>query len=160
MGTPYDYSAQGAFGHHYGAGAESRETIIDNEQLRLLRIGYFISAGQTAVFIPFGLLYAVMGVVLPHLPAGSGSPPPPALMSWLFGIFGAVITAVAAVATLLKVLTAIRLKQRRSRVLCMVTAGLSCLEIPYGTALGLMTLIVLGRASVKRQFEEAQRVQG
>ena len=45
-----------------GYGPPSPQTIIDDEHLRLLRIGYFISAGQTAIFIPFGLLYAVMGL--------------------------------------------------------------------------------------------------
>lgn len=133
-------------------GAEHPGKLIDDEHLRLLRIGYFISAGQTAFFIPFGLLYAGMGVLFSHLPTG-GAPPPPAMMSWIFGVFGATFAGLATLAATLKLLTAIRLKQRRSRVLCLVTAGLSCLEIPYGTALGIMTFIVLGRPSVQRQFE-------
>jgi hypothetical protein len=164
MGNPSDYT--GAAGHGppfpgpqapfpgaplpYGGGP-SREAIIDDEHLRLLRIGYFVSAGQTAVFIPLGLFYAAMGVLIPRLP-GAGAPPPP-FMSLFFGIFGTVITGIAVVATGLKLFTAIRLKERRSRTLCMITAALTCLEIPYGTALGIMTLVVLGRASVQREFE-------
>jgi hypothetical protein len=35
----------------------------------------------------------------------------------------------------------------------MVVAGLSCLEFPYGTALGVFTFIALSRASVVRLFE-------
>ena len=136
-----------------GYGQPSPQTIIDNEHLRLLRIGYFISAGQTAIFIPFGLLYAVMGLAVPHLTSGSAGATPP-FMSLIFGIVGTVMTGLATLATALKLLTAIRLKQRRSRVLCMITAGLSCIEIPYGMALGLMTLSVLGRASVRRQFKQ------
>jgi hypothetical protein len=130
---------------------ETAQQIIDNEQLRLLRIGYFISAGQTAIFIPFGLLYAGMGVMVSQLPT-SGSPPPPAFV-WFMGLFGAVFAGLAALAATLKLLTAIRLKERRSRVLCLVAAGLSCVEIPYGTVLGIWTFMVLGRASVQRQFE-------
>jgi hypothetical protein len=34
----------------------------------------------------------------------------------------------------------------------MVIAALGCLEIPYGTALGILTLMVLGRPSVVKQF--------
>jgi hypothetical protein len=131
---------------------ESPEDIIDKEHLRLLRIGYFISAAQTALFIPFGLLYAGMGVLVAHLPGGSGSPPPP-FMSWVFGIIGAVFAGFATLAAVLKFLTAIRLKERRSRMLCMITAGLSCLEIPYGTALGVMTFVVLSRPRVREEFE-------
>lgn len=133
-------------------GAETAQDLIDNEHLRLLRIGFFISAGQTALFIPFGLLYAGMGLMFSHLPTGA-SAPPPALMSWFMGLFGAAFAGIAAVAATLKLLTAIRLKQRRSRVMCLIAAGLSCMEMPYGTVLGIWTFMVLGRASVRRQFE-------
>ena len=131
--------------------AETAQQIIDNEHLRLLRIGYFVSAAQTAIFIPFGLLYAGMGVMFSQLPT-SGAPPP-AAFAWFMGLFGAVFAGLATIAAALKLLTAVRLKERRSRVLCLITAGLSCVEIPYGTVLGIWTFMVLGRASVQRQFE-------
>jgi hypothetical protein len=131
---------------------ETAQDIVDSEHLRLLRIGYFISAGQTAIFVPFGLLYAGMGLMFSQLPTG-GAPPPPAMVSWAFGIFGAFFAGFAAAAATLKLLTAICLKRRRSRVLCLITAAISCFEVPYGTTLGIWTFMVLGRASVRRQFE-------
>ena len=140
--------------------SESPQQIIDSEHLRLLRIGYFISAAQTAVFIPFGLLYVGMGVMMSQLPLGgtSGAPsapgaPSPFLFTWIFGLMGALVSGFALLGAVLKLLTAIRLKERRSRMLCLITAGLSCLEMPYGTALGVFTFIVLGRSSVRQQFE-------
>ena len=132
-------------------GADTAQNIVDNEHLRLLRIGYFVSAAQTAIFIPVGLLYAGMGVMFSQLPTGAS--PPPSFVSWLFGLLGAGFVGLAAVGATLKLLTAIRLKERRSRVMCLIAAGLSCMEIPYGTMLGIWTFIVLGRASVRRQFE-------
>jgi hypothetical protein len=157
MGHPHDHPAPATSsfvpGRVFGyPAAESPQTIIDNEHLRLLRIGFFISAGQSAFLIPIGLVYAGMGLMFSHLPSGSG-PPPPASMTWIFGIFGTVFAGVAALSALLKLLTAIKLKQRRSRVLCMVTAAFTCLEMPYGTALGVMAFAVLGRASVQEQFD-------
>jgi hypothetical protein len=131
--------------------AQSVQDVIDNEHLRLLRIGYFISAGQTAIFVPFGLLYAVMGVAVGHLAPG-GAAPPPSLLPLFFGIGGSVIAGLAGVASVLKLVTGMRLKERRARTLCLITAGITAIEIPYGTALGLMTISVLGRASVRRQF--------
>jgi hypothetical protein len=132
-------------------GPETAQALIDSEHLRLLRIGYFISAAQTAIFIPVGLLYAGMGALMSQLPTHGA--PPPAMMTWVFGIFGAVFAGLATIAALLKLLTAVRLKERRSRMLCLVTAALSCLEVPYGTTLGIWTFIVLGRQSVRRLFE-------
>jgi hypothetical protein len=132
--------------------AESPRSIIDAEHLRLLRIGYFISAGQAAVLIPFGLMYAGMGIFTASIaPGSSGSPG--MWIPWIMGIAGGVFAALGAAATALKILTAIRLKERRSRVLCMITAGISCLEVPYGTALGVMTFIVLNRPSVRQLFD-------
>jgi hypothetical protein len=157
MANPYDNPPQVPFGgygpHGYVAPAETRQEIIDEEHLRLLRLGYFISAGYAALFIPIGLVYAGMGLLFSHLPAGSGPPPPP-VMQWFFGVFGATFGGLATVATVMKLITAIRLKERRSRTFCLVTAGFSCLEIPYGTALGLMTFTVLSRASVRRTFDQ------
>ena len=132
--------------------AESPRSIIDAEHIRLLRIGYFISAGQTAFLIPFGLMYAGMGFFTASFAPSSGAHGM-SWVSWIFGIFGGVFAVLGVVFTALKVLTAIRLKERRSRVLCMVTAGISCLEVPYGTALGVMTFIVLSRPSVRQLFD-------
>jgi hypothetical protein len=44
------------------------------------------------------------------------------------------------------------IKHRKSRVFCMVVAGVSCLEFPYGTALGVFSFIVLGSGSVVQLF--------
>ncbi|HET9934063.1 MAG TPA: hypothetical protein VFQ35_25340 [Polyangiaceae bacterium] len=144
-----------AMGYSPAQQAEWKQRIIDDEQLRLLRIGYFISAGQAALFIPLGLLYAGMGVFFSVMPPGaSSSPPPGSEMTWIFAAFGGVVTLIATAMVALKFMTAVRLKARRSRMLCMVSAALCFIEIPYGTALGLMTFLVLARSSVKAQFEE------
>src|SRR5262245_32652376 len=103
-------TSEGSFAPSYGSqvrpfpgaspSAESPQTLLDAEHLRLLRIGYFISAGQTAIFIPVGLLYASMGFLFSHLP---GAPPAagaaPAIMTWFFGAFGAVFALVGIAGT-------------------------------------------------------------
>ncbi|MNW11626.1 hypothetical protein D3C71_2091290 [compost metagenome] len=58
------------------------------------------------------------------------------------GIVGGILTLMAAR----------RLSQRRSLTLCIVVAAVSCMQIPFGTALGVFTLIVLNRPSVKAMF--------
>ena len=150
--VPYQQPFAGYAPAAYPSPAEARQQILDDEHLRLLRIGYFISAGQMAVFIPFGLVYAVMGLMFSHLPSG-GSPPPPAFVELFFGIFGAAFAGFATLATAARLVTAMRLKQRRSRTFCLVVACFSFLEVPYGSALAIMTFVVLGRPSVQRLFE-------
>ncbi len=58
---------------------------------------------------------------------------------------------------ILKLFTAHALKRRRHRSLCIVTGALCCLNIPYGTALGVATLMVLSRESVAALFEDANK---
>ena len=46
-----------------------------------------------------------------------------------------------------------KLAVRRSYTYCLVVAGIECLFMPFGTVLGVFTIIVLIRPSVKALFE-------
>jgi hypothetical protein len=137
----------------------ARPTIIDEEHLKLLSLGYMISAAIGALFSLFGLFYVFMGLMMgslfSHVSATAANPDnaPPAFIGWILAGFGAAFIVVLGTLALLKFKTASCIKQRRSRIFCMVIAGISCLEFPYGTALGVATFIVLGRDSVIRLFD-------
>ena len=45
-----------------------------------------------------------------------------------------------------------RLSQRRSHTFCLVAACLACLFMPFGTILGVFTLLVLLKPGVKQRF--------
>jgi uncharacterized BrkB/YihY/UPF0761 family membrane protein len=134
-----------------------RQAIIDEEHLKLLSIGYLVSAGVAALFSLFGLLYVIMGVtmgiIFSEAAKRGDQSPPPAFMGWLFGVIGLVIFLLLIAMAILKFLTARCITRRRSRAFCMVVGAISCLEIPYGTLLGVFTFLVLGRNSVKGLFE-------
>jgi len=138
-----------------------RQTVIDNEHLRLLSLGYMISAAMTAVGTLFSLLYVVAGivvvVVLSHHPevAGNTGQQAPAFIGWIIAGIGLGIFAVTLAFAAAKFRAGICIKQRKSRSFCMVMAGISCVGIPYGTALGVLTFVVFGRPSVIRQFQSS-----
>ncbi len=132
------------------------ERLLDAEYLRLLRIGYLIGGGISAFATLFGVFYVVLGAILAsamHGPGRGGGGPPPAFMGLLFIMIGLGIVVIAGILATLKFLTARALRLRRARVLCFITAGLSCLSIPYGTALGILTFMVLGRPGVRSLFD-------
>jgi hypothetical protein len=52
----------------------------------------------------------------------------------------------------LKILSGFWIRKRKHRVAIMVIAGISCIEIPYGTLLGVVTFMILGRKSVAALF--------
>ena len=135
-----------------------RQSIVDEEHLKLLSLGYMVSGGFAALFSFFGLLYLGIGLVLAltlsRAPATSGEAPP-AFIGWIFAGVGLVIFLVAIVVAIAKFWAASSARRRKSRTICMVVAGISCLEFPYGTLLGVATFIVLGRPSVMRLFTPA-----
>lgn len=149
------------------AEAQWRQCVIDQEHLNLLSIFYLVSAILTGLYSLFGLLYAAMGVamlsMMKHLPATAvrnpSAPPPemPAEMVWIFVFFGGAFFVGMVVFGALKFMVSQRLKQHRGRTLCLVIGGLSCLEMPYGTALGIFTFVVLSRPSVVALFDQSSQ---
>src|SRR5262245_59860439 len=96
-----------------------RQQIVDDEHLKLLRIGYFASAAMTALMSLFALLYAFLGFfVFSQLPnqVPAGSDTPPAFVGRIIGLFGFVFAGLAIAFAAAKVYTGQLLKQRRSRV--------------------------------------------
>lgn len=134
---------------------ELRQQIVDEEHLRLLALGYKISAGVVAFYSLFGLIYVFMGILVSVLPPTSStgaSDSPPAFVGWFIGGIGLVFLLLGLTIAYLRWRTARCLEQRHSLVFCQVIAALSCLEIPYGTVLGIFTFLVLGRPPVRRLF--------
>jgi hypothetical protein len=136
----------------------TRQSLIDDEHLKLLSLGYMISAAITGFFALFGLMYIFIGAMMigfvthrPEMATNTGHVPP-AFMGWFFGVVGLTFFIVGITLAVAKLYAAICIKSRKSRTFCLVVGGFTCLAIPYGTALGVFTFIVLGRDSVVRLF--------
>jgi hypothetical protein len=77
---------------------------------------------------------------------------PPRSIGIVFMSVGIAISLFMASLTVLKILTALAIGKRRYRGLIFATAAVSCLAIPWGTALGVFTFVVLTRPSVAARF--------
>ena len=126
----------------------------DQEHLRLLVIGFYIMAGITGFFSLFSLVYIGFGAMFASgvIPA-SGSGGDAEMMGRFFLVIGVGVFILGLAATLLTLLAGRCLRKRRYRVFCVVIAALACLQIPWGTALGVCTIMVLNRPGVKGLFE-------
>ena len=134
----------------------TRQSILDEEHLRLLRIGYFIQGGVTALMCLMGLMYVFMGIFMSTIVMrnADGAGAPPRFVGVIFALFGAAFTLSGILFATLQFLAAQGIGRRRSRTLCLVAAALSCLLIPYGTVLGICTFIVLDRRGVRALFSD------
>jgi hypothetical protein len=138
---------------------ETRQSIIDGEHLKLLSLGYLVSAGVSAFYSLFGLLYVFLGMMMsttlshsPQTPANSAQAPSPEFVGWIFASIGLAFFLIAMAVTAARFRAAWCIKHRKSRLFCMVIAGIGCLEFPYGTVLGIFSFLVLGRDSVVGLF--------
>jgi nitrogen fixation/metabolism regulation signal transduction histidine kinase len=138
---------------------QERQSVLDEEHLRLLRIGYIIIGAAHAIFALFPLIYVVMGLGIAA--AGMSAPRRPgdpslAVLGGFFAVFGILFSLFFVVQAVLQLMTARALGRRRSKLLCQIAAGVSCLQMPWGVVLAVFTFMVLNRESVQQLFEPAQ----
>lgn len=128
----------------------------DAEHLKLLSIFYYIRGGICAFFSCFFAIYILMGMVFAVGAAASHghNGAPPAAVGILFAVIGCFAIIFGWIWSALVIYAGRCLAQRKHRVYCMVIAGISCVLVPYGTILGVLTLIVLGRPSVQQMFDQ------
>jgi len=132
---------------------EERQTIVDETQLDLLPIAYWVSAGFWGAYGLFMAAYFVLiGAVFSAIPA-DGSDAPPDELGWIFLGMGLFLVVVMGVLVALKVLAGFWIRQRKHRVATMLVAAMTCLEVPYGTLIGVATFIAFARPSVKALYE-------
>ncbi|QNR98221.1 hypothetical protein ICJ04_04725 [Stenotrophomonas sp. 169] len=129
----------------------------DADHLRLLSIFHYIVAGITALCSLIPVIHLVMGlaIVTGKLPMESqqgNEPFDPRLFGWFFVAFAGTFIVGGLTLAGFIAYAGRCLAQRRRHLLCMVVAGIACCFMPFGTVLGVFTLIVLLRPSVKAAF--------
>jgi hypothetical protein len=128
----------------------------DAEHLRLLSIFHYVVGGLATLFAFFPLLYVVVGSVFiyaaRHHSAGHGKDAPPEFLGWIFIAMGSFIFLIGLSVALCILLSGRALAQRKRYWFVFVVACLECLFVPFGTVLGVFTLIVLSRETVKNLF--------
>ena len=82
--------------------------------------------------------------------------PPPKFMGWIFVIVGSGVLLGGWMLAVLLIVAGRFLKRHKRRVFCMVVAGISCLFMPVGTVLGVFTIMLLSRPTVKAIFESTK----
>lgn len=126
----------------------------DEEHLKMLSIFHYVWGGLAACGVCFGGLYAIIGGgIMAFAPQAQGPNGPPAAVGGIFLLVGCFIILLAGTMSVLTILAGRNLARRKGYTFCFVIACISCLSIPLGTALGVFTIIVLQRPSVKQMFD-------
>lgn len=151
------------------------QQIQDAEHLRLLSVFYYVMAGILGVTGLIFIVHIIMGLAIvggsfgasptvsispntfpgaPPFPSGSGPSPGqmPNSFGWIFVFMGAFALVVSELMAALSFFAGRCLAKQQKKTFVQVVAGLLCLHVPLGTALGVFTFIVLARPSVAPLF--------
>jgi hypothetical protein len=125
----------------------------DDEHLDLLAVFHYIVGGLIGIFACLPLIHLVLGLLMLFAPAESwDGTPPPRFMGWLFAGVGGIFILVGWTIAIFMIVAGRRLAKRTHYRYCFVMACIACTFMPFGTVLGVFTIVVLMRDSVKASF--------
>jgi hypothetical protein len=131
----------------------------DTEQLNLLSIFHYVVAGLAALFSFFPLAYTTIGVIFifaaRHGTAKPGEDLPPEFLGWIFAVLGSLLFLIGIAMAICIFIDGRSLAHRKRYSFALVMACIECLFIPFGTILGVFTIVVLSRESVRALFSKA-----
>jgi len=126
----------------------------DNENLRLLSVFHYVIAGLAGLFSLFPIFHIVMGALMVSGRLGDpNEQAPDRVFGMLFIAMGICMLVLGLAYAVCMALAGRFLDQHRNYVFCLVMAALSCAFFPFGTVLGVFTIIVLQRDSVRTLFD-------
>jgi len=126
----------------------------DTQHLNLLSIFYYVVAGLSALFacIPFVHLAFGIAMLAGAFPADDGGEQVPAFVGWIFVSVATLIIIMGWAFAVMLLLAGRYISKRKNYTFCFIIAAISCLFMPFGTILGVFTIVVLSRPSVKQIF--------
>jgi hypothetical protein len=107
-------------------------------------------------FLFFPLLYTTVGAIFifaaRHGTAKPGEDLPPEFLGWIFAVLGALLFLIGIAMAICILIAGRSIAHRKRYSFVLVMACIECLFNPFGTILGVFTIVVLPRESVKALF--------
>ena len=138
----------------------NKQTIIDEEHLKLLVLFHRIYGIIVIVFSLLGIGYFILLDFLFSLTKSSArftyqrnfQAPPTEIMNIVM-IIMVVMIVIGLTIGLCNLLSAQYIKRRKLRIFSIVVASINCISFPLGTILGVLTLVVLLRNSIIEYYK-------
>jgi hypothetical protein len=136
-----------------GSGLVEFATAMDKtEQLRLLAIFHYGLAAIAAVFSMFPLIHVGFGLAMLRGVLDHGRNQPPPFVGWMLVAIGSLFIVAGLSYAILVFLAGRFLSQRRHYLFCLAVAGIETIFMPFGTVLGVFTIVALVPEPAKALF--------
>jgi hypothetical protein len=128
----------------------------DRQHLHLVSVFHYVVGGLAGVFACLPIIHLVLGIAMVTGRLGRPADAP------VLHVVGTLIITLAAVFILagwtfaaLLILAGTYLRGQTHYTFCLVMAGVACAFFPFGTVLGVFTILVLSRPAVREAFVPA-----
>ena len=136
------------------------EQLSDNNSedlthLKILSICHYVSGGLSMLAGTIPVIHVVLGIVMlaGGFPPANNGEEVPVFVGIIFVVAGLLGIVIGWTLGILEVMVGRYLAAQRRRTFCFVMAIIQCLWFPIGTVLGVFTIIVLNRPSVRAMFD-------
>ncbi len=125
----------------------------DKGYLASLAVAHYVVGGIGVCFACIPLLHLVMGIALVtgNLQSHAAQSPPDAF-GWIFVAAGAVFFLIGQAIAVTIIVSGRFLAKQKHYMFSFIIACIMCAFFPFGTILGVFTIIVLSRDNVKRIY--------
>jgi len=127
----------------------------DNEHLRLLSIFHYIAGGIGSLFSCMTIFHIAIGLTMilaPEKMTGNEAETVPEFVGWMFFIMGSVFFIIGQATSIAMIISGRFISKRKNYMYSFVVGCVECIFLPLGTVLGVFTIIVLSRESVKTLY--------
>jgi len=129
----------------------------DTTQLDLLSIFHNLVAALWVVVALFPTIYLGTGVEIVE-GRFAGVEDLTTSFGWTVILWATASVVLSLVMAALTFIAGWRLSQRRARSFCMTVAAINCFFFPFGTVVGIVTILVLNRPAVREAFGIKPRI--
>jgi len=123
--------------------------------LKILSILNYVFGGLGLFGALFPAIYIVLGIVMlndPQAMSGNNGQAPPPEVGWVLIGIGGLGMCLGGLIACLTLYAGRCIAKREKWMFCFILACFQLLSVPLGTCLGIFTIIVLNRDTVKQQF--------
>ncbi|NTU41816.1 MAG: hypothetical protein HGA78_01935 [Nitrospirales bacterium] len=134
-------------------------TDQDSQHLKVLSVLHYVVGCLGIVASCLPLLHIAMGVTMlrsPALFARDSGPPPPPFLGWILISIGLFFILFGMAMSIGILLSGRYISRRRGYLYSFVIACIECVFFPFGTALGVFSIVVLSRPSVKELYRSSE----
>ncbi len=131
-------------------------TAHENERhLDLLATFHYVVGGIGILFACIPLIHLLVGagLLLGLFPFDDQDNIPPAFVGMLFAVVGGLFFLLGQALAWCIIYSGAQLKKREKYLFSFVVACIMCIFVPFGTVLGVFTIVVLSKESVKAMYE-------